>query len=50
MNDTANRFECDKCVDGYFVNKDKKCELITCNEYPEVMPGCIICSDKIDIP
>ena len=49
MNDTAKRFECDKCVDGYFVNKDKKCELITCNEYPEVMPGCIICSDKIDI-
>ena len=40
-------FECDKCIDGYFVNDEKKCQLITCDEHPEVMPGCIICSDKL---
>ena len=42
-----DRFECDKCIDGYFVNDTKKCQLITCDEHPEVMPGCIICSNKI---
>ncbi|MBO6243130.1 MAG: hypothetical protein J6O41_00975, partial [Clostridia bacterium] len=40
-------FECEKCLDGYFVNKNKKCELITCDEHPEVTPGCIICIDKL---
>ena len=34
-------------MDGYFVNEGKKCELITCDEHPEVMPGCVICSDKL---
>ena len=47
MNETANRFECDKCIDGYFVNNNKKCEVITCDEHPEVTPGCVICSDKL---
>ena len=43
----SENFECDKCMDGYFVNNQKKCQLITCDEHPEVMPGCIICSDKL---
>ena len=47
MNETENRFECEKCLDGYFVNQNKKCELITCDEHPEVTPGCIICIDKL---
>ena len=47
FNETADRFECEKCIDGYFVNQNKKCQLITCNEYPEVTPGCIICDDKL---
>ena len=41
-------FECDKCIDGYQKNeRTKKCELILCDEYPEITPGCIICEDKI---
>ena len=47
MNMTKNRFECDKCIDGYYVNNEKKCEIITCDEHPEVTPGCIICIDKL---
>ena len=42
-----DKFECDECMDGYFVNSNKKCERITCDEHPEVTPGCIICSDKL---
>ncbi|MEE3325448.1 MAG: hypothetical protein VZR33_08955, partial [Methanosphaera sp.] len=30
MNETLDRFECDKCIDGYFVNVNKKCQVITC--------------------
>ena len=42
-------FECDICMDGYVLNeKTKKCELITCEEYPEITPGCIICKDKYE--
>ena len=47
FNKDKDRFECDKCMDGYFVNEEKKCQLITCDEHPEVMPGCVICSDKL---
>ena len=43
-----NRFECDKCIDGYFVNPEKKCQIIICEEHPEVTPGCIICNNKLD--
>ena len=48
FNETANRFECEKCIDGYLVNENKRCQIITCDEYPEVMPGCVICSDKLN--
>ena len=48
VNTEQNRFECDKCIDGYFINDDKKCQVITCDEHPEVTPGCIICIDKLD--
>ena len=47
MNVTENRFECEKCLDNYYVNENKKCQLITCDEHPEVSPGCIICIDKL---
>ena len=43
-----NKFICDKCMDGYIKNEYGKCELITCDEYPEITPGCVICSDKIN--
>ena len=48
INSVLNRFECDKCIDGYLLNKDKKCELITCDIHPEVTPGCILCTDKLE--
>ena len=48
FNNVMNKFECDRCIDGYFVNDEKKCQIITCDEHPEVTPGCIICSDKLD--
>ena len=48
LNSAINKFECDKCIDGYFVNDEKKCQIITCDVHPEVTPGCIICSDKLN--
>ena len=44
----TNKFICDKCMDGYFKNEYGRCKLITCDEYPEITPGCVICSNKID--
>ena len=48
--DTTNKkFICEECSDGYILNSyTQKCEIITCDEYPEVMNGCIICTDKIN--
>ena len=43
-----NRFVCDKCMEGYIKNEYGICELISCDEYPEITPGCVICEDKID--
>ena len=49
INYETSKYECDKCIDGYIVNeKTKKCEPISCDEYPEISPGCIICNNKID--
>ena len=47
LNETANKFECDKCIEGYLVNKEKKCELNTCEEHSEVNYGCIICKKNL---
>ena len=44
----TNNFICDKCMDGYIKNEYGMCELIECEEYPEITPGCVICSDKIN--
>ena len=44
-NDT---FKCDKCIDGYILNENKKCQVEKCKEYPEVTPGCIICDKLLD--
>ena len=46
--DTINKkVLCSKCSEGYLLNNDEqKCEPITCTEYPEIMTGCLICSDK----
>ena len=35
-------------MNGYFINSFGQCELINCEENPEVTTGCIICSDKIN--
>ena len=49
INNITNKFECDKCIEGYILNeKSKKCESISCDEYPEITPGCIVCNDRID--
>ena len=44
----ANKFICDKCMDGYIKDENGRCKLITCDEFPEITPGCVICSNKID--
>ena len=48
FNNELDRFECDKCMDGYFINNEKICQLIVCDEHPEIMPGCVICTDKLN--
>ena len=42
-------FECDECIDGYLLNQKKLCVPNTCEEYPEISPGCIICRENIAI-
>ena len=35
---------CDECPGNYMLNsQEKKCELINCEEYPEISEGCMIC-------
>ena len=47
--DESKGFECEECLDGYKLNtQTKKCELILCEEYPEITQGCIICDDKLN--
>ena len=43
-----NAYPCDECAEGYFVNNEKKCQIITCDEYPEVTKGCVICIQNVD--
>ena len=35
-------------MDGYIKNEYGSCNLITCDEYPEITEGCVICSNKLD--
>ena len=45
-----NHFECDECIDGYLIDEiSKKCVPNTCDEYPEITPGCIICQINLNI-
>ena len=47
-NEDPKGFECDECIEGYQKNaQTKKCEIIKCNEYPEVTQGCIICDNNL---
>ena len=40
---------CDSCIDNYIINtKENICRLNSCYEYANIMPGCIICDDKLD--
>ena len=49
LNTSRLKFECDKCIDGFvLIEEDKKCVVNTCDEYPEVTQGCIICLDKVN--
>ena len=44
------RFECDECMDGFLLDNQKKiCVPNTCEEYPEITPGCIICQANIEL-
>jgi len=37
---------CEECIDNYIYNKyEKKCEL-NCEEYSDIVPGCIICNEE----
>ena len=46
-NSTMNNFKCDECFSGYALNSSNLCELIKCEEYLEISPGCLICKDKL---
>ncbi len=41
---------CDSCINSiYHLNKEENiCELNECEEYPEISPGCIICTEKLN--
>ena len=43
-----DKYVCDNCTEGYFINSEKKCQIITCDEYPEITKGCVICIDKVN--
>ena len=43
-----DRYVRDNCTDGYFLNDQNKCQIITYDEYLEVNKGCIICFDNIN--
>ena len=43
------KLRCDYCQDGYSYNYEENiCELKNCEEYPEIMPGCIICEENLE--
>ena len=49
LNKTLDKLICDSCIDNYIINtKENICRLNSCYEYANIMPGCIICDDKID--
>ena len=48
-NESINRLICDKCIDGYtYDSNKKKCELKNCEDYPEICEGCILCEGKLE--
>jgi hypothetical protein len=49
VDNTNNRLLCDSCKNSiYSVNSENKCRINDCQEYAEISPGCLICSDKLD--
>ena len=42
-----NNFKCQECFDGYVLN-NSLCQIMECEEYPEITAGCLICKDKLD--
>ena len=49
FDDSNQKLICDYCKDGYSYNSEKNiCELKNCEEYPEIMPGCIICEENLE--
>ena len=40
-------FKCEECIEGYKLN-NSRCELIKCEEHPEITPGCLVCNDKLE--
>ena len=40
---------CDNCEEGFTYNaEENRCELINCEEHPEIYPGCIICDNQLE--
>ena len=45
--DTKSNLKCDKCKEGYFINKNGTCELCYINQ--KVGPYCLLCADYENI-
>ena len=49
FDNTEGEVKCDSCSNYFYLDKkNNKCELIECEEYLEISPGCIICNDKLE--
>ena len=49
FNYTDKELKCDNCLGIYTLDeKNNKCILNDCKEYPNISPGCIICKDKLN--
>ena len=47
LDEINKRFICDECSNGYSMNTNtEKCEIIICDEYPDITKGCTICSNN----
>ena len=44
--DEKYQFICDGCLDIFNYNKNEKICQLSCEEHPEISPGCIICNEE----
>ena len=49
IDNSTQKLICDSCNEGFtFNNETNQCEYSKCEEHFEVMPGCIICDNKLE--